>query len=988
MFSDRPSTKSSNANIEKKSSSSSVSSFSSLLVFLQLGLLFFCFHIHVALPLIIPFHTNRILHGRFMTNKNHHHCHQKHNGVTTCTFGGRSIGGGSNTFRPFDDTFCTILYTANDDQSVSTNFNSSATEEDEEEQEQVDDQQQNYQQHDDDDDDESWEEDVDSFDDDDEEEDDLSSPTTRGKKLRKVNYEYLAERDRREMEWLIKNTDRILGPNAPDAGMMDKEEQTITYELMRTWARRTNKKESRAPYVVEQLLKRLLEERGEDNSSALILDTTVYNTVLAAWSNSNEDGAAKRSEDILHEMIRMYENGNRMVKPDATSFEFVIKGYVKNGNRKTSIDKVFSIIRWMEEEYSEIHVTRRSYNLLLYALANSYRSDAPDLAEEILDTLIQTYEETRNELIKPDVNSFNQVLSAMAKSKRRGYEEKMLHTYHRLLDIADDVDTVPDVDTYNVLMGAWLKSGHPDSLSVIEDLFESMEESFKGGNVSARPDRTTLNTLFAATTKMSTVPIPKIFSRQKSLERYYNIRPDSVSVNIALDTWHNSDREDAPNRVLDLLDAVEDGYKRGNSRFKPSYQAYSAAIACFTKFRPNDPEAAEEILNRARDMYENHDGDPPGESIYNAVINAWASSDSLQKYQRVKDLLRSMEESDDDDPSIPKPSLITYNTVIKAAAADGNDESTLDAEKIVLQLEDIGKSSNPELLPDVTTYSSLITAFGRSNVPYKAVKCLEIINKMISRSKEEKERIQFDNNLNYNPPKREKNNNINTNKKKGKRRTVSSVGPNTYAFNAALNACAFIDTSNEKERAKTLEVAMELDRLCEKYSRRDSTTYGTLLRVCSFLLPYPSSTTKTRSSSENDDTNDPEEEEEMKLLTDEEEMTTTSAAGEGEGILSTASSTTKGGSNNRRGQLVEKIFNSAKYNGYVDGYVLMQLKFASISNLQHIKLTGRDMNESFSVQELPTSWSRNVHKKNKRKRRKGIQQKQQQQQQQQYRRNK
>lgn len=62
-------------------------------------------------------------------------------------------------------------------------------------------------------------------------------------------------------------------------------------------------------------------EKGNDLSRP---DTIAYNTVLKGFANS---GATKKSEDLLIEMIRTWERSNDAPKPDRYSFSIVHHAY-------------------------------------------------------------------------------------------------------------------------------------------------------------------------------------------------------------------------------------------------------------------------------------------------------------------------------------------------------------------------------------------------------------------------------------------------------------------------------------------------------------------------------------------------------------------------------------------------------------------------------------------------------------------------------------
>jgi pentatricopeptide repeat protein len=189
--------------------------------------------------------------------------------------------------------------------------------------------------------------------------------------------------------------------------------------------------------------------------------------------------------------------------------------------------------------------------------------------------------------------------------------------------------------------------------------------------------------------------------------------------------------------------------------------------------------------------------------MYNSVVNAFASLESSQALERVKRILHDMENGERED--IPRPDLVTYNTVIKAMRSGNDEEGASFAESILTTLESFGKR-DPKLLPDSYSYTSVINAYARSNSPNKAERSLEIVNRMMK---------------------------AHENGNKG-------AGVTIFTLNAALNACAFVDGSVD-DNAKAFEVAMTLDALKKQlHLHPDNTWFGTMLRVCSSLLqPSP-----------------------------------------------------------------------------------------------------------------------------------------------------
>lgn len=351
-------------------------------------------------------------------------------------------------------------------------------------------------------------------------------------------------------------------------------------------------------------------------------------------------------------------------------------------------------------------------------------------------------------------------------------------------------------------MGGWLKSEQSVALSKIEQILETMEKCVAEGNKRATPDRVTINTISAAYAKTQDAElIEKALKLKSTLERKYEIKPDQVSYNIVVDSWCKSGREDSPEQVMEILNAMENDFKDGIIAHKPDGYTFSSVIGCYIKFgRPNAAQKGEELLKRMKNLYYNWGGEPVSTSVYNAVINAWASSRSAGASTRVKQLLNEMEVNHATDPAVPAPNRITYNTVIKAMR-NGAAEDAQFAEKVLLLLESKGVE-NSDLLPDSYSYTSVISAYGKSQVPNKAEKALEILERMLCAT-------QFGN---------------------------IAANPTVLSFNAALNACAFANGGDETSKEAAFDIALKVYELLQKHDVPDHTTYGTMLRACSVLL--------------------------------------------------------------------------------------------------------------------------------------------------------
>ena len=115
-----------------------------------------------------------------------------------------------------------------------------------------------------------------------------------------------------------------------------------------------------------------------------------------------------------------------------------------------------------------------------------------------------------------------------------------------------------------------------------------------------------------------------------------------------------------------------------------------------------------------RNLHKNHDGEAANTFVYNAAINAWASSQDQAAVERSMELLNEMETKHQIDPFVPRPDTMTYNFVYtdtqftpQIAEWQFNRES--DPNNIILREVKYLDSPNAGLIPIAQLGVNLIT---------------------------------------------------------------------------------------------------------------------------------------------------------------------------------------------------------------------------------------------------------------------------------------
>jgi hypothetical protein len=235
-------------------------------------------------------------------------------------------------------------------------------------------------------------------------------------------------------------------------------------------------------------------------------------------------GNASRSEDLIHQMLQEYENGNRRVKPGTVSCNLVLLSYLKSSERddaeraekfldsmrqgtipdaqpnsvsyktvmlcfvKAGDDKgAKAVVERMKDHFGKdlkqtANQLSTSQGILIEGWANARN---PEKAEEMLRDVLE------KDLITPSLRMFNAVLKAWAMSSDPNACERAKHILNLLQenDKCVALGLVPRVNGFNSYLRCLAKSNQSDAGKESEAVICRMEELFGGGNANAKPDK-------------------------------------------------------------------------------------------------------------------------------------------------------------------------------------------------------------------------------------------------------------------------------------------------------------------------------------------------------------------------------------------------------------------------------------------------------------------------------------------------------------------
>ena len=246
--------------------------------------------------------------------------------------------------------------------------------------------------------------------------------------------------------WLQRTTNTLL---ETEPGSLVKGKWHELVSMMTAWSRRLEE-DRNAPFILEKLLKRMIDEQRAGNMECNPT-TDHYNFVIDGWAAATSEygrAASRRARQILHLLQRTYAaEQDPELRPNAHSFLMVLKAASKTEKAPVARET----LRWMEQLYSsgqnpDAKPTMAAYVTVLDAFAKSGMKDAGNLAEEVIQQMNATG-------LVPLTLCYNMAIKAWIKSQRG--RQSAEHAERILYEMQSPADAV----TYSSVIHAWAISG-------------------------------------------------------------------------------------------------------------------------------------------------------------------------------------------------------------------------------------------------------------------------------------------------------------------------------------------------------------------------------------------------------------------------------------------------------------------------------------------------------------------------------------------------
>eukprot|EP00934_Nitzschia_sp_Nitz4_P004871 Nitzschia sp. Nitz4//scaffold56_size114212//82197//84424//NITZ4_003961-RA/size114212-snap-gene-0.174-mRNA-1//1//CDS//3329554739//4861//frame0 len=284
------------------------------------------------------------------------------------------------------------------------------------------------------------------------------------------------------------------------------------------------------------------------------------------------------------------------------------------------------------------------------------------------------------------------------------------------------------------------------------------------------------------------------------------MEPTLDDYHVVFHAWTTAEDKNAPSKVQNVLEIVDNAYRRGLTEVRPDTECYADALATMSR-RVNVPEVGALVDATLSEMKLQRMMIPTTE-CYGAAILAWLHvatarecEDRERAVQRTYDLLQEMIKAFHRTTTVSvRPATEHYNLALEALTVSKSAKAATLASTLLTDLEESKENS-----PDATSYKLTLNSIQNSRKSNKFEQGVEVFGKFKSRAKELLE--------------------------KGSSDAVID------AFSAYILVCAHSGFKDEPTRTKTMTNALKvLEDMRELGLSPNSSTYAALVEACDNLI--------------------------------------------------------------------------------------------------------------------------------------------------------
>ncbi|KAL7537018.1 hypothetical protein ACHAXR_007541, partial [Thalassiosira sp. AJA248-18] len=538
----------------------------------------------------------------------------------------------------------------------------------------------------------------------------------------------------------------------------------------------------------------LLEDAEQGGAMVSSLTLTIYNTVLNAWANSSQRNAPKRAESLLERMKVLSSSGkNPQIEPDAISISTVISCHARSKTRHGA-ERGERILNEAMAMYSQgnsrVKPDSIMFNCAITGWTNisgieSEQGGMPSnvMPAERAEMLLQKMKDSQLD-VHPVAQTFNIILDCWAKSEMKGSTERAL----KLMKEMPQYNVDPDECSYNSVLHAMTKESDPKWVARAEDMFQEMKQKVSTSQITYH---VMMNIYGKSSDRDGSTKAVELLRTMEN----ENLSPSDISYNICIDAYARRGDHRKAESLLDEMISLTD---QGKAGCRPTIHSFASVVNALAKSGDVDAVArAEDVVRKVEEL----EYVSPNSILYNSLIDCIVKSRRKDNAVNAEKILLRMEEMHRSGNNYVRPNSYAYSMVLTCCARSKEPGAAERSERILLNMEKLYEEGVSDAVANSRCYSAAISAWAHSNSPDAVERALALIDRMEQNGKD----------------------------------GAPHGKPNTHCYNACIHAIAKSRQAGKARQCRDVLQRMIAARDAGFYESAPSLiTYSTIINACAY----------------------------------------------------------------------------------------------------------------------------------------------------------
>jgi pentatricopeptide repeat protein len=445
--------------------------------------------------------------------------------------------------------------------------------------------------------------------------------------------------------------------------------------------------------------------------------TKALNKVLSSWT-------ACARPDRARALLERVQN---VIPLDIRSYNCLLAAYAKVGNGEAAeqllkdmceqwqLQEGYPLLDWKGSAPKPDVV---SWNTVISAWARSHTSNA---AERVQSLLARMFDPKICPPVQADVKTFNTVLSCWA---RAGQADRCLTLLQEMKELHSrgELETPPDLFSYATVTNAFAKASQPEKA---QDLVDEVYSLFMDGRKDLKPSLTLLTTLMDAWSRAGNVDRTRLlFQRIKDLYNFgfLDSGPDTATYNVMLASlfYANNGAVNAGEEADSLLQEM-----KRSTKSLPDFYSYTMLIQIFLLQSDGLHRATELVWEAIELCRENAFGQQPEHMQLKAILLAFAKADQPQVAHDVLMRICTLAK----DKQFGRVRIDLFGLVFSAWDRSYVRDAALKADELVQILLNLHRAGLAPP-PDAQIYDAVLSCWARSSLPTAAERAYSLVMSM------------------------------------------------------------------------------------------------------------------------------------------------------------------------------------------------------------------------------------------------------------------